>query len=64
MPHFQAGSVHKSGGDSACLLVGGFFFGAETVFYFVAIFRATCLIEFVCALVDLCPSLPFARFAA
>ena len=37
------------GGDSVCLLVGDFFFGAEPVFHCVTVLTATCLVEFVCS---------------
>ena len=35
------------GGDSVCLLVGDFFFGAEPVFHCVTVLTATCLVKFV-----------------
>ena len=37
----------SSGGDGACLLPRDFFFGAEPIFQFVAVFPASFLIEFV-----------------
>jgi hypothetical protein len=52
MPHLLEACT-KSGGDSACLFLGDFFFGAEPVFYFVAVLGAACLIQLVGAQADL-----------
>src|SRR6266478_2030618 len=70
LPHFLAWEcVHKSGGDSACLLLHDLRFGAEPVVQRMAVFPAAGFVEFLRAEADLVsatvgkPELPLTRLA-